>query len=115
AGLDAIAHAETLIAFEVPYLADFFEKTEYDTVYHEHLSYVSVRSLEALLKDSPFALWRIDHYPIHGGSILFHIRRRASKVAPHPSVRRALDRENQLHLGEPATWSAFAQRVKHIR
>jgi novobiocin biosynthesis protein NovU/D-mycarose 3-C-methyltransferase len=38
AGLEAVSHAETLIAFEVPYLVDFFEHTEYDTIYHEHMS-----------------------------------------------------------------------------
>jgi novobiocin biosynthesis protein NovU/D-mycarose 3-C-methyltransferase len=115
AGLETVSHPETLIAFEVPYLADFLEHTEYDTIYHEHLSYISVRALEALLKNSPFALSRIDHYPIHGGSILFHIRNRSSKVLPHASVQRALDNENRLRLGDPVTWETFARRVKHIQ
>jgi C-methyltransferase C-terminal domain/Putative zinc binding domain/Methyltransferase domain len=114
-GLEAVSHPDTLIAFEVPYLVDFFEHTEYDTVYHEHLSYVSVRSLQALLKNSPFALSRIDHYPIHGGSILFHIRNHSSPVKPHASVAAALEKERQLKLIEPATWKKFAARVEHIR
>jgi hypothetical protein len=115
AGLDAISHDETLIAFEVPYLVDFFEHTEYDTIYHEHLSYVSVRAVEALVKNSPFMLSRVDHYPIHGGSILFHLRRRSSKVKPHASVAQAIEKENQMRLAEPATWENFAQRVNLIR
>jgi len=115
AGLEAISHPDTLIAFEVPYLVDFFENTEYDTVYHEHLSYISVASIEALVKDSPFMLARVDHYPIHGGSILFHLRHRASKAAPHESVALALAKEKQMKLAEPATWEAFARRVNHIR
>jgi novobiocin biosynthesis protein NovU/D-mycarose 3-C-methyltransferase len=115
AGLETISHPDTLIAFEVPYLVDFFEHTEYDTIYHEHLSYISVRSIEALLKNSPFSLSRIDHYPIHGGSILFHIRPRSSPVKPHSSIAAALEKERQLRLIEPATWEDFAARVKHIR
>jgi novobiocin biosynthesis protein NovU/D-mycarose 3-C-methyltransferase len=115
AGLAEISHAETLIAFEVPYVVDFFEHTEYDTIYHEHLSYISVRAVEALVKDSPFMLSRVDHYPIHGGSILFHLRHRASKIRPHASVAQAIEKENEMHLSEPATWEAFAQRVAHIR
>lgn len=114
-GLEAISHKETLIAFEVPYLVDFFEHTEYDTIYHEHLSYVSVRALEALLKDSPFALSRVDHYPIHGGSILFHLRHRSLKVTAHESVAKTIEKEKQLRLSEPATWAAFTQRVDCIR
>ncbi|MGO8765419.1 MAG: class I SAM-dependent methyltransferase [Limisphaerales bacterium] len=115
AGLEAVSHQETLIAFEVPYLVDFFEHTEYDTIYHEHLSYISVRSIEALVKDSAFALARVDHYPIHGGSILFHLRHRSSKTAIHPGVARALEQEQQMKLGEPATWEGFARSVGHIR
>ena len=115
AGLEAMSHQDTLIAFEVPYLVDFFEHTEYDTIYHEHLSYISVRSIEALVKDSPFMLSRVDHHPIHGGSILFHLRHRSSRARPHASVAQALQNEKQLCLAEPATWAAFAQRITHIR
>jgi novobiocin biosynthesis protein NovU/D-mycarose 3-C-methyltransferase len=115
AGLEAVSHAETLIAFEVPYIVDFFEHTEYDTIYHEHLSYISVAAIEALVKDSAFMLSRVDHYPIHGGSILFHLRQRSSKAAPHASVTQALEKEKNMRLAEPATWEAFVRRVSHIR
>jgi novobiocin biosynthesis protein NovU/D-mycarose 3-C-methyltransferase len=115
AGLETVSHAETLIAFEVPYLVDFFEHTEYDTIYHEHLSYVSVRAVEALVKDSALMLSRVDHYPIHGGSILFHLRHRSSKVTPDASVAQALEMEKKMQLADPATWQAFVQRVNHIR
>lgn len=115
AGLDAISHPNTLVAFEVPYLVDFFEHTEYDTIYHEHLSYVSVRAVEALVKNSPFALSRIDHYPIHGGSILFHLQHRSSGLKPHASVAAALEKEKQLALIDPAAWRPFAERVARIR
>jgi len=115
AGLEAISHPETLIAFEVPYLVDFFERTEYDTIYHEHLSYISVRALEALVKDSPFVLSRIDHYQIHGGSILFHLRHRSSKTAVHESVAKALEVERRLKLAEPSTWRRFTEKVEHVR
>jgi uncharacterized protein (DUF1919 family) len=94
AGLEAVSHAETLIAFEVPYVVDFFEHTEYDTIYHEHLSYISAASIEALVKDSAFMLARVDHYPIHGGSILFHLRHRSSKARRTQAWRRRWKRKN---------------------
>ena len=115
AGLEAIAHENTLVAFEVPYAVDFFEHTEYDTIYHEHLSYISAASIAALVKDTGFMLSRIEHYPIHGGSILFHLRRRSAKIEPHASVAAALQNEKNLKLAEPETWADFAWRVNHIR
>jgi novobiocin biosynthesis protein NovU/D-mycarose 3-C-methyltransferase len=115
AGLEAVSHPETLIAFEVPYLVDFFERTEYDTIYHEHLSYISVRALEALVKNSLFTLSRIDHYQIHGGSILFHLRHRSSKVVVDESVAKALEVERRMGLTEASSWRRFTERVDHIR
>ena len=115
AGLEAVSHQETLIAFEVPYAVDFCERTEYDTIYHEHLSYITVAAIEALVKDTAFVVSRVDHYPIHGGSILFHLRHRSSQSQPHASVARALRNEEQMKLADPATWAKFAQRVNHIR
>lgn len=114
-GLEVLAHERTLVGFEVPYLVDFFEKTEYDTVYHEHLSYVSVTSVEALLKGTPFQLERVEYYPIHGGSILFQFRRKSAGVSVHESVAAYLKKEADLKLSEPATWEPFVQRVQSIR
>lgn len=115
AGLEAIAHSGTVIAFEVPYLVDFFKGVEFDTIYHEHLSYISVRSIEALVASSPFELNRIDRYPIHGGCILFHVRLRSSKIAPHASLAQALEEEHQLRLDDPVTWRPFVDRVQRVQ
>ena len=114
-GLAQVSHRQTLIAFEVPYQVDFFERTEYDTIYHEHLSYISAHSIAALVADSPFCLQRIDHYPIHGGSILLHLRQRDAGVPVHGSVAENLAQERALGLHEPGTWAGFAQRVGLIR
>jgi novobiocin biosynthesis protein NovU/D-mycarose 3-C-methyltransferase len=115
AGLETLAHASSLIAFEVPYLADFFEQTEFDTVYHEHLSYISVGAIQALLSRTPFHLQRVDHYPIHGGSVLLQIRHRAHGEPVQDSVGAYLQRERDLNLSEPATWEKFARQVRHIQ
>jgi hypothetical protein len=114
-GLDVLAHERTLIGFEVPYLVDMLQHTEFDTIYHEHLSYVPLRAVETLLARTPFALERVEHYPIHGGSILFEFRRRDAGIAPHPSVAAALAREAELRLGEPQTWQGFVDRVNQVR
>jgi len=115
AGLDAITHERSLVALEVPYLLDFYEHTEFDTVYHEHLSYVSVMAVEALLAQSAFRLQRVDRYPIHGGSALIQLRRRSDPAPVHESVRQSLVREKTLNLADPATWHPFVERVRGIQ
>jgi len=114
-GLETIAHPDTVIAFEVPYLVDFFNGTQFDTIYHEHLSYVSVKSVQALTAGSPFFVERVDHYSIHGGSILFQLRNRQSAMREHATVRQAIETEEKMKLGTPDSWRPFVERVEHIR
>ena len=115
AGLEAVSHPGTVVAFEVPYLVDFFKGCEFDTIYHEHLSYISARAIEALVANTPFFLQRIDRYPIHGGCILFHLRHRESKVHVHESVAQALAIESQMRLDDPASWQPFVKRVRKVQ
>jgi len=114
-GLEMVSDTSSMVAFEVPYLVDFFNGTQFDTIYHEHLSYVSVKSLQALTENSGFFVQRIDHYPIHGGSILFHLRRRDSGASEHPSVGEALQVEERMKLGQTEAWKPFVERVQRVR
>jgi hypothetical protein len=115
AGLEAAAHRSSVVAFEVPYLVDFFNGTQFDTIYHEHLSYVSVKALQALTAKSRFFVQRVDRYAIHGGSILFHLRRRDSGVGEHPSIGEALQVEERMKLAQPGAWKPFVDRVERVR
>jgi hypothetical protein len=69
----------------------------------------------ALAARTPFQVTRVDHHPIHGGSVLFELRRKTAGITPHPSVAEALEREAGLQLERPETWAAFAARVAGIR
>lgn len=60
------------VVIEVPYLADFIDKLEYDTVYHEHLSYFSVTALMHLFERAGLVLADVDELPVHGGSLRLH-------------------------------------------
>lgn len=113
--LDSVSHDGTLIAFEVPYMLELFKRVEFDTIYHEHLSYVSIRAIEALTAGSPFFLKRIDYYPIHGGSILFQLQRRGGKEAAHESVARYLQAESELRLEDPKNWEPFVAQVRRVQ
>ena len=115
ANLETITHERSVVALEVPYLVDFLEKTEFDTIYHEHLSFVSVRAVEALVSKSPFRLQQVDHYPIHGGSVLLQLRRRDDPTPIHASVSQYLEKENQLKINQLETWAKFVEQVRCIQ
>lgn len=81
-GLEILAGKETCIAIEIPYMRDTIKHIEFDQVYHEHLNFISLHSLEHLLKDTSFHIHRVIHYAIHGGTVLVMLRRNDSGFKP---------------------------------
>lgn len=61
--------------FESPYLGEFIKQLEYDTTYHQHLSYLSISPLVKFLKKHGFEIWHIEFTDIHGGCFRCYISR----------------------------------------
>ncbi|HVE85077.1 MAG TPA: class I SAM-dependent methyltransferase [Myxococcales bacterium] len=97
---------------EVPYLRPMVEHVEFDTIYHEHLSYFSVTSLDRLFREAGLKLWDVEEISLHGGSLI--ARGRAADKA-RPSVARYLDAERAAGLHTPAPLHAFARRTRALK
>jgi hypothetical protein len=102
---------EGVFLIEVPYLGDFLENLEFDTVYHEHLSYVSLGAMQHLCQEHGMELSDVEHIDLHGGSIVLHMRRQGVAT---PSARLAalLAKEKQSRMSEPARLKKFATDVR---
>jgi len=103
-GFEALADKDTLIAIEVPYLPDQIANVSFDQCYHEHLSYLSLSAMAALLEDSVLRMHKVIKYPIHGGCVLIMLRPLNSGRDPHPSVEQFMGQENIT----ADTWREFA-------
>lgn len=97
----------TLTCIEVPYVGDLLQNVQWDTIYHEHTSYLSIKAMVALLDKTKLYLHRIIRYPIHGGALMLMLRRRSFQQPADGSVQDMLEAE---HVGEDA-WRVFAKRV----
>jgi hypothetical protein len=76
-GLEILTTKNTLICIEVPYVGKLLAGVEFDTCYHEHLSYFSLKALEALLKHSELYVHKVLPYSIHGGAMMLMLRRKS--------------------------------------
>ena len=103
-----------VVAVEAPYLLDFIEKTEFDTVYHEHYSYLSVRAMSYLFGRYGMELFDVEHFPIHGGSLIYYACRKGSRPVEHSVARRLRD-EKEKGLSKRETYVAFARRTEKIK
>src|SRR5205085_11589833 len=95
---------------EVPYLGAFLDHLEFDTVYHEHLSYISLGAMEYLCRQHEMELTDVERISLHGGSIVLHMRRKG--VAP-PTARLTalLEEEHRAGMGDPQRLARFAADV----
>lgn len=91
--LEVLCNKNTLVVIEVPYVLDLLKNVEFDTIYHEHTSYLSIKAMQFLLEDSPFQMHKVIRFPIHGGAICIMLRHRKSGIDPHDSVSQMLHSE----------------------
>ncbi len=94
-----------VITIEVPYVRELLNRLEYDTVYHEHLSYFSVTSLLRLCEQVGLSVAHVDHQRVHGGSLRLYLSK-ASRA--HSADALALEAEEHSPGGA-------ADLVRHRR
>lgn len=70
-----------VFVFEAPYLLDLLEKCEYDTIYHEHLSYLAVGPVRRLCEVFGLEVFDAEWVPIHGGTLRYFIAARGAYPA----------------------------------
>lgn len=87
---------------EIAYLRALTEKCEFDTIYHEHLFYHSVTSLEPLLSRRGLYVNDAERVPIHGGSLRITISKKPGRSARLEELRRD---EATLRMGDLSTVS----------
>jgi SAM-dependent methyltransferase len=112
AGVALLLRPGGVFVGEVPYLGDLVEGGEFDTIYHEHLAYFSVTALRALLGRHGLRLGRIEHLPVHGGSLRVFA---GTSGAESGDVGRWLEREAEADLTRPAGFAGLAERVESLR
>jgi novobiocin biosynthesis protein NovU/D-mycarose 3-C-methyltransferase len=111
-GVKAMLAPDGAWVIEVPYLGDMLDRAEYDTIYHEHLSYFAVRPLATLLNRFGLRLERVKLFPVHGGTI------RCTAVhgdGVSPQVQTWLDKESTAVLAVAKSYEPFARKVADER
>jgi SAM-dependent methyltransferase len=97
---------------EVPYVKDMLDHCEFDTIYHEHLSYFSLTVLAHLFDRNGLVVTDVERVPIHGGSLRLFA---AADGRPGPRVAALLAAERAWGVHTPFPYREFADRVGRIR
>jgi SAM-dependent methyltransferase len=112
-GIAAILSEDGRAIVEVPYVKDLIDHREFDTIYHEHLSYFSVTALVRLFAAHALVVVDAERIPIHGGSLRVTV---AHAGTPRSRVVEALlEEEEGLGLTKLPFYMRFGRAVEDLR
>jgi len=113
-GLAILCGPETQISIENPSLANILVDMQFDTIYHEHYSYLSASAVAKISRMNGLHLSRIEELTIHGGSNRYWLTRSTSNASTDPSVDRFIEIEIDNRLFDPEEWMSYSSKVSRI-
>jgi SAM-dependent methyltransferase len=111
-GIAMILKPSGQAVIECPYLADLITHCEFDTIYHQHLCYFSVTSLDALFRSHGMVLVDVERTSIHGGSLRVFIEHSGTHSE---RLKELLAEERRVGLDSYAYFHDFARRIERVR
>jgi len=115
AGLRALVKDSGLVTLEFPHLLRLIERRQYDTIYHEHYSYLTLLTASRALVTGGLAVVDVEELATHGGSLRVHARPVAAAGEPSARVKAVLDLEEAAGLDTVAGHAGFAADVLKIK
>ncbi len=115
AGVEMLLADDGIFVFEVSYLLDVIEKTLFDTIYHEHLAYHSVKPLAKFFSDNGMELVDVQRVDSHGGSLRGIAQKKDGPNSMSPSVAEAIAVEEEAGLDKVETFRDFAAAIEARR
>jgi SAM-dependent methyltransferase len=115
-GLKAALKPNGIITLEFPHLMRLVEQTQFDTVYHEHFSYLSLTVVQRIFDSVELRVWHVEELPTHGGSLRVFGCHQSDPRGTEPSVDELIQRELAFGLCDLETYLKFqldADRIKN--
>jgi SAM-dependent methyltransferase len=115
-GMKLLLKAGGVITMEFPHLQRLMEENQFDTIYHEHFSYLSFGTVRRIFRHHGLELFDVEEIPTHGGSLRIFARHGADETQPVCArVGALIDRERALGFGKLETYRHFAPRVMETK
>ena len=116
AGMKLLLGEAGIITMEFPHLLELVQHNQFDTIYHEHFSYLSFATVTEVFRHHGLTLFDVERLPTHGGSL--RIYGRHTEDASRPVSGRAHELvalEERSGLRSLATYAAFAEQVRETK
>jgi SAM-dependent methyltransferase len=114
-GLKAALKPGGTITLEFPHVMQLIEHTQFDTVYHEHFSYLSVYTVSRIFQAAGLRIYDLEELPTHGGSLRIYGCHQADSRPTTNAVETLLRRETEAGLQTLTPYASFQERANKVK
>ena len=116
AGLKIMLKSEGVITFEFPHLMEMIDKNQFDTIYHEHFSYLSFGTVSRIFQQFGMKMFDVQQLPTHGGSLrIFACHDDDFTKQISPNVEAMLEQENSFGLNNLAKYQDYQAKSEKVK
>ncbi len=115
AGFAHVLSVEGTVCFEFPHLLELVQKRQFDTIYHEHYSYLSLNTVVHALDAHDLMAWDVEMLPTHGGSLRVWACHKDASRKPARSVAALRAIETAAGVGSPKLFAGLQQDAERIK
>ena len=115
AGFAEILKPDGVATFEFPHLLRMIESRQFDTIYHEHFSYLSLGVVIGILRQQGLRVFDVEEWPTHGGSLRVFACHANAAHQPTPALERVVLSEWGANLFDASGYEGFGRAVADIK
>lgn len=109
-GIKELLDDDGVLVIEAPYAVDMIKEVEYDTIYHQHIGYLSVKPMTLYFKRFGLELFDVAHREIHGGTLRYYVGHEG-KHKISDAIKKFLVNEEEFGLYKPERLQTFAEEA----
>ena len=115
-GLKILLKDNGVITFEFPHLLQLLDKNQFDTIYHEHFSYLSLIAVKQIFESQKLEIFDVEEVTTHGGSLrIFAKHKEDDSKAISANVQQMLDKETVFGLKELSVYETFQEKAEKVK
>ncbi|MFZ2162799.1 MAG: class I SAM-dependent methyltransferase [Sideroxyarcus sp.] len=115
-GFAALLKPAGVATFEFPHLLNLIEQNQFDTIYHEHYSYLSLTAVRTIFMANGLSVFDVEELPTHGGSLRVYAQRKDSgKREQGPNVVKLLERETAAGMSGKSFYVGFQTKANKVK
>jgi SAM-dependent methyltransferase len=114
-GVALLLKEDGVATFEFPHLLNLVANNQFDTIYHEHYSYLSLTAVSRIFERNGLSVFDVEEIPTHGGSLRVFAQRGAATRSRTAAVTRLLDRERSVGVLTDTYYAGFQSRTDRVK